>query len=68
MSDFLLPLSIRSLLTALPPPHRFDYLARRALWKWERDELEEQRRELGGEVIKLDDSKKRSKWKEACCS
>ncbi|ORY48836.1 P-loop containing nucleoside triphosphate hydrolase protein [Leucosporidium creatinivorum] len=46
----------------------FDYLARRVLWKWEQDQLEEQRRELGGEVIKLDDTKKRSKWKEACCS
>lgn len=58
----------RSPLTTFFIGFRFDYLARRVLWKWEQDELEEERQETGGEVIKLDDKKKRSKWREACCS
>ena len=34
----------------------------------EKDARDELRRDQAGEVIKLDELKKRSKWKEACCS
>ncbi|KAM0790567.1 hypothetical protein ACM66B_004436 [Microbotryomycetes sp. NB124-2] len=47
----------------------FDYLARRLIWKREKDEREQKARAEAGEKINLlPDKKKRNKWVEACCA